>query len=185
MHITILNVIGQKYLTASLDESALKKHTEARELTESLDQYEKENKLAKGLTAEGFESLLPTTIFFQAQVYEKNEYFQEAAIYYEEAVQVHHRTGNFFSEVETCYRAGLNYQKAEKIEHTWRIYNHALTIAEKVEEALLEKSSLSLIANEMLALAEPLGLMESRIIIRQKMILLLGNKWSEKLEKSD
>lgn len=185
LRICVHNIVGQKLLEINYNEAAYKKHIQSREIAASIEDYEKRGALAEGLTAESLKTLLPDAIFAQAMACFETKEYELAALHFTEAANHHRFAENYLPEILSRKMGGLCYQKAERPDQAWDIYNHALDAGEFLTDEQRKDSPLAEIGNELIELTEPLELTSSRVLIRQRMIELLGGDWEDLLEDDE
>ena len=185
VRIVVHNIVGQKLIQNNLNEAAYKKHTEAREIANAIPDYEERGLLAEGLTAESLKPLFPDAVFSQAMAcYETKEY-ELGAFHFEEAALLNRTGKNYIMEILSRQFGGICYERISALEKAWETFNFALDAGEQLEEKQRKDTPLAYIGNAMMKLTKSLNLGSSRVLVRQRMIELLGGDWEELLEETE
>ncbi len=128
--------------------------------------------------------LAVTTLFSQGAAMLSAEKYEVAARSYTQAIPYAQETEDYYQLMEALRMAGFCYQRLGDDEHAWDLLWQAMETGPKLDEQLRPNSTLPYIGQELLMMAEKAGHMDLYRFIQDRMVFLVGEDWSEKVNAS-
>ncbi|WP_430931178.1 hypothetical protein [Saccharicrinis sp. 156] len=126
--------------------------------------------------------LAVTTLFSQASAMIGAKKFDIALESYERAIPFAIKTEDFYNQMEAWRMAGYCQSRLKKYDAAWEAYAKALDSGEKLDEQLRKSSTLPFVGYELKLLANRTDHADQVDRIEERMIHLVGENWTEKLE---
>lgn len=170
MKVTVHMARGAAYLGDQQFEKAFQVYGEARKVAEQA--------YAAGDPASG--KLAVTAIFSQGAAMVAAKNCTVAAEVYGHAVPYAKKTEDYYNLMEAWRMAGFCYQQLHDEQNAWHCYWQALEVAPQLDEKLRPNSTLPYVGQALLELAPKVEREEMILLIRDRMIFLVGDDWTEK-----